>query len=149
MGGKFPDGKFNNGEGEYNVTVDTIASVRAMNDWPTPVVFSGFEIGSKIFTGARLKDAPESPVRTAFQYYTGLKNRESWDETAALYAVRGARDYWTLSEPGLALMHARVHHGYNEWIANSRGQHRYLIEKMPPQDVAKVVEDLMLEPPRR
>lgn len=148
MGGKFPAGTFDNGGGEYNVTIDTVASVRVMNDWPTPVVYSGYEIGSRIFTGARLRSTPEtSPVRLAYQYYTGGKNRESWDQTAVLYAVRGARDYWTLSEPGLAVMHARVHHGYNEWLPSPRHQQRYLIEKMPPAEVAKVVEDLMMEQP--
>jgi inosine-uridine nucleoside N-ribohydrolase len=150
MGGKFPDGRFGNGEGEYNVTIDTVASVRAMNDWPTPVVFSGFEIGAKIFTGERLKELPaESPMRIAYQHYTGGKHRESWDQTAVLYAVRGTGDYWTLSEPGFALMHARLHHGYNEWIPSAKHQHRYLIEKMPARDVAKAIEELMMEAPRR
>jgi purine nucleosidase len=149
MGGKFPKGQFDNGEGEYNVTIDTVASVRAMNDWPTPVVFSGFEIGSRIFTGERAKELPEnSPVRVAYKYYTGGKHRESWDQTAALYAVRGAGEYWTLSEPGFALMHARLHHGYNEWIPSQKHQHRYLIEKMPAREIAKVIEGLMLEAPK-
>jgi purine nucleosidase len=150
MGGKFPEGRFGNGEGEYNVTIDTVAAVRAMNDWPTPVVFSGFEIGAKIFTGERAKQlSAESPVRVGYYHYTGGKHRESWDQTAVLYAVRGARDYWTLSEPGFALMHARLHHGYNEWIPSPKHQHRYLIEKMPSAEIAKVIEDLMMEPPAR
>ncbi|MFO1499327.1 MAG: nucleoside hydrolase [Verrucomicrobiota bacterium] len=148
MGGKFPNGLFDNGGSEYNVNYDTAASVRAINDWPTPIVFSGFEIGSRVKAGQRLSQTPQAnPVRACYQHYNGLNDRESWDHTAVLFAVRGAKEYWTLSEPGLCLMHARVQFGYNEWIPTSAKHHRYLIEKMPPADLGKVIEDLMLEPP--
>lgn len=150
MGGKFPDGRFPNGDGEYNLKIDSLASMRAMNDWPTPVVFSGFEIGERVPTGKGLARLPEtSPVRAAYRHFNGLQNRQSWDQTAVLYAVRGARDYWTESEPGLALMHAPGRLGYNEWIPTARKGHRYLIEKMPPADLARVIEDLMARAPRR
>ncbi len=149
MGGKFPNGRFPDGDGEYNLKIDALASLRALNDWPTPVVFSGFEIGDRVLTGKGLRAVPEtSPVRAAYQHFNGLENRQSWDQTAVLYAVRGARDYWTESEPGLALMHARGRLGYNEWIPTPRKSHRYLIEKMPPADVARVIEDLMIRAPR-
>jgi inosine-uridine nucleoside N-ribohydrolase len=149
MGGKFPDGQFKDGGGEYNLRVDTRAAVRALSDWPTPVVFSGFEIGTRVFTGKALRAAPEaSPTRAAYLHFNGLENRESWDQTAVLYAVRGAGDYWTESEPGLCLMHASLRSAYNEWIPTPRKAHRYLIEKMPPADVARVIEDLMMRPPR-
>jgi hypothetical protein len=149
MGGAFPDGRFPDGQGEYNFMWDTTASVRAINDWPTPVVFSGFAIGAGIKVGARLRDTPEAnPVRACYQRYNGLSNREAWDQTAVLYAVRGASNYWTLSEPGFCLMHARVTHGYNEWIPSAQKQHRYLVEAMPPAEVGKIIEDLMVQPPR-
>jgi inosine-uridine nucleoside N-ribohydrolase len=149
MGGKFPNGRFEDGEGEYNVKVDTAASVRAIHDWPTPVVFSGFEIGVRVFTGARLRAAPEtSPVRAAYLHFNGLANRQSWDQTAVLYAVRGPREYWTESPPGLCLMHARVGFGYNDWAPAPRMSHRYLIERMAPPELARVIEDLMTRPPR-
>lgn len=150
MGGVFPGGKFPDGNGEYNLMYDTVASVRAVNDWPTPIVFSGFEIGASIKVGSRLKDTPEAnPVRACYQHYNELHDREAWDLTAVLYAVRGARDYWTLSEPGFCLMHARVSHGYNEWISAPAKSHRYLIQKMPPQDLGKVIEELLVQPPRK
>jgi inosine-uridine nucleoside N-ribohydrolase len=148
MGGKFPDGRFKDGDGEYNLRIDTRAAVRALSDWPTPVVFSGFEIGARVFTGKALRAAPEtSPTRAAYLHFNGLENRESWDQTAVLYAVRGAAGYWTESEPGLCLMHAGLRFAYNEWIPTPRKSHRYLIEKMPAADVARVIEDLMMRPP--
>jgi purine nucleosidase len=149
MGGKFPDGRFKDGDGEYNLRIDTRASLRALNDWPTPVVLSGFEIGARVFTGKGLRALPEpNPVRAAYLHFNGLDNRESWDQTAVLYAVRGAAAYWTESEPGLCLMHAGLRFSYNEWIPTPRKSHRYLIEKMPPAEVARVIEDLMMRRPR-
>ena len=148
MGGKFPDGRFKDGGGEYNLRIDTRAAVRALSDWPTPVVFSGFEIGARVMTGRALRAVPEtSPTRAAYLHFNGLENRESWDQTAVLYAVRGAAGYWTESEPGLALMHAGRRFAYNEWIPTPRKAHRYLIEKMPAAELARVVEDLMMRPP--
>jgi inosine-uridine nucleoside N-ribohydrolase len=148
MGGKFPDGQFANGDGEYNLRIDTVASQRALSDWPTPVVFSGFEIGTKVMTGRGLRALGEpNPVRAAYLHFNGLENRESWDQTAVLYAVRGAAGYWTESEPGLSLMHVRGRSGYNEWIPTARKSHRYLIEKMAPAEVARIIEDLMMRPP--
>jgi hypothetical protein len=149
MGGKFPNGRFDDGNGEYNLRVDSVASMRALNDWPSPAVFSGFEIGERILTGRRLRDLPEpNPVRAAYLHFNGLENRQSWDQTAVLYAVRGAAAYWTESEPGLCLMHAGAPFAFNEWIPTPRKDHRYLIEKMSPPEVARVVEDLMMRPPR-
>ncbi len=149
MGGKFPDGLFPDGGGEYNLGFDTVASVRAVNDWPTSVVFSGFEIGAAVKTGGRLGQLPEeSPVRAAYRLFNGLQDRESWDQTAVLYAVRGARDYWRESPPGLNLMHARVGQGYNQWLACPGARHRHLLERMPPAELGRVIEELMLQPPR-
>lgn len=84
MGGKFPEGR------EANLINDGPAAAYAVEHWPTPIVFSGWEIGNEIMTGARLRESPEStPVRRAYELYNGLKNRQSWDQTAVLYAVRG------------------------------------------------------------
>ncbi len=149
MGGVFPEGSFPGGQGEYNFMYDTVASVRAINDWPTPVVFSGFAIGAAIKVGARLRETPEAnPVRQCYQLYNGLTDREAWDLTAVLYAVRGAGDLWKHSEQGFCLMHAKVSHGVNEWIPTPAKQHRYLQVVMPPAEVGKILEALLIAPPK-
>ena len=84
MGGGFPKGQ------EYNLQKDAPATIAAVEKWPRPIVFSGFEIGEPIQTGAGLKSTPATnPVRRAYELYNGLNNRSSWDQTAVLYAVRG------------------------------------------------------------
>ena len=97
---------------------------------------------------ANLGEAEILGILISFQHYNGLQNREAWDQTAVLCAVRGVSSYWKLSEPGFCLMHARVSHGWNEWIPTPQKEHRYLVESMPPKEVGKVIEGLMLAPPR-
>ena len=100
MGGLFSCVKYKctEDQAECNLMWDTVASVRAVNDWPTPVVFSGFAIGADIKVGAGLKETPEAnPVRACYKRYNGLNNREAWDHSAVRYAVRGVSNYRTLS----------------------------------------------------
>ena len=62
MGGKIPKGR------EFNLVSDGPAAAFAIRYWPTPIVFSGHEIGNVIMTGPGLKKAAvASPVRRAFR----------------------------------------------------------------------------------
>ena len=142
MGGAFPRGV------EFNFRSDAAATARVCLDWPTPILFSGFEIGSRIMTGARLAaETPESnPVRAAFRFYNGGKNRQSWDETAILAAVRGPNSHWKTSPSGSTLANSKT--GENHWSPMPERGHFYLIERDPPADVARAIEDLMVRPPK-
>lgn len=145
MGGKFPEGR------EANLINDGPAAAYAIEHWPTPIIFSGWEIGNEIMTGARLRESPEgTPVRRAYELYNGLKNRQSWDQTAVLYAVRGLdgglADYWDVVNEGYLHVHED---GSNVWRDLPDKDHSYLSEKMPPERIAAVVEELMLQPPKK
>jgi len=88
-GGAFPSG------GEFNFTVEPAASFYVVNNWPTAVTYTGFDIGSAIYTGGRIAEAPTtSPIR---RVYVGLKNQypyPSWGQVAIYQAVRGSRGLW-------------------------------------------------------
>ena len=84
MGGTFVSGR------EFNLYSDIPATRRAVEAWPTPIVFSGFEIGQGVGTGAGLRELPATnPLRRAYELFNGLADHPSWDQTAVLYAVRG------------------------------------------------------------
>jgi len=143
MGGKFPRGL------ETNLRFDAPASVKAVNAWPTPVLFSGWEIGQEIRTGHTLKEKtpPTNLVRRAYELYLGPQKtqRESWDQTAVLVAARGLSGYWD------AVTHGTNHifaDGSNEWRSTPDSNHAYLVEKMNPRDVAEVIEEFMTAAPR-
>lgn len=156
MGGSYPTGE------ESNFTVDGPATRQMVEEWPTPIVFSGFEIGEDLLTGARLAETPEdNPVRAAYHMWdlyfarqftpdfdpdSGIWPHSSFDQTAVLYAVRGARDYWTLQTEGHNFIHEN---GANEWRPEPDRDHAYLIERMPREELARIIEDLMAAPPRR
>ena len=86
-----------------------------------------------------------SPVRRAYELYNNLNNRQSWDQTAVLFAVRGLNgglaDFWDLQTKG----HLHVNEdGSNIWRESPDKDHSHLVRKMPPQKIAGVIESMML-----
>ena len=87
---------------EFNVVKDTAAARFAFDNWPTPIIFSGFEIGVKILTGLPIVNdstVSHSPVKDVFARCMFLdpndaEGRMSWDQTAVLVAVRGYQNYF-------------------------------------------------------
>jgi len=143
MGGVYPKGN------EWNFNQDVDATKVFLEKWPTPIFFSGYEIGASIMTGKQLRvQTPETnPVRKAYQLYSGTQSdgtRNSWDLTAALFAVRGADEYWTLRSGGHVEIDAQ---GNDQWVTEPDRNHNYLIRKMRTTDLAKVLEDLLIQPP--
>ena len=143
MGGKVPEGR------EANLVHDGPAAAYAIEHWPTQIIFSGWEIGQEIMTGANLRQVPEgTPVRRAYELYNGLNMRQSWVQTAVLYAVRGVdgglADYWDVETQGY--LHVNQD-GSNEWRSSPDKDHAYLVRKMDPKKIAVVIEKLMLRQP--
>jgi len=141
MGAEYPKGD------EWNIKLCPEGAKLVAEKWPTPVVYSGFEIGVKIMTGERLvTEAPDSPVRAAFNTNPDLdekKNRHSWDQTAVLFAVRGPKDYWTMGSGTIQI----AEDGKNNWVAGGKSR-KYLIAKKPVPEMKKIIEDMMVAPPK-
>ncbi len=145
MAGIFPEGR------EFNVEKDSLSTKYAIDNWPTPIVFSGFEIGSKIVTGLPLvKNSAirNSPVKDVFRislpFYEGDKNgRMSWDETAVLIACKGISPYFN-SVKGQFIT---FDDGHNEWKNNPLGNHEYVTFKMPKEKITETIDKLMMHQP--
>ncbi|SDW90958.1 nucleoside hydrolase [Paenibacillus sp. CF384] len=137
MGGYFPAGK------EWNFEMHPASAAHVVANWPTPIVFSGFEIGAPIHTGGSLHKAlPDThPLRKAYEWYVGVgETRHSWDLTAVLYVARGHHPFWEL-ETGTATVDAQT--GENGWTPNPNGKHAYLKAVTSPSLVAEVLDQLM------
>lgn len=140
MAGRFPSGK------EFNVDRDPVSSKIVFDDWPTPIIFSGFEIGMAIHTGLPLTKNDKiknSPVKDVFAMSIPMseqdaKGRMSWDQTAVLVAIKGHEKYYDLEE-GRFVAHPN---GSNDWNPAGKGHFR-LVQKMPVPQVERVLEDLM------
>ena len=144
MAGGFPQFK------EYNVMMDSIASVYAFGNWPTEIIFSGFEIGSKIFTGLRLigSDLHNSPVKDVFSISIpkspeDSNGRMSWDETAVLIGVYGTDGFFDTAR-GTIIVNTD---GSNSWKDDPDGKHLYVIQKMPADQMAAFIEARMMHQP--
>jgi len=144
MAGKFPEGR------EFNVFMDSTASEYVFNEWPGEIIFSGFEIGSKIFTGLRLIDSDirNSPVKDVYRISIPFseedKNgRMSWDQTAVLIAVYGTGDFFDIKRGSIIISSD----GSNSWEDNPHGKHCYVVFKMSIPEITKFIEDRMMHLP--
>lgn len=138
MAGAFP------GKPEYNVKIDIPAAKKVFAEWPTPIVFSGFEVGESLLYPARSIDedfrwAADHPVVDAYRAYKKMPyDRPTWDLTSVLYAVRPRHDYFDLSPNG----HVDVaDDGATTFRADPKGNRRHLI--LRPEQKARVLEALV------
>ncbi len=144
MGGQFPSGR------EANLRWDTGASIEAIENWPTDIIFSGWEIGL-MDTGENITDLPESnPVRRAYELFNRIPHK-NWDQVAVLFTVRGMDDgpashYWDISEPGRLIIDPED--GSNTWEYNDNGTHRYLRQIASDEEIAREIDALMMHLPR-
>jgi inosine-uridine nucleoside N-ribohydrolase len=146
MAGKFPSGY------EFNVDEDAVASQHVFNNWETPVIFSGFEIGVKIKTGLPLINntaIEKSPVKEVFSICIpkaaeDSAGRSSWDETAVLVAIKGYAPWYKLHEGKIEV----AADGKNTWNDEGNGQY-YLMENKPFQEVQSIINDIMMHQPLR
>jgi inosine-uridine nucleoside N-ribohydrolase len=123
-------GHFPTGQPEYNVKTDIPAARKVFGEWPTPIVFSGFEIGQALlFPAAAVEKgfgwAADHPVADAYRNYMKMPyDRPTWDLTAALYGIRPDAGYFRLSPPGKVTVDDA---GRTQFAPDPAGRHRYLI----------------------
>ena len=117
--------------------------------WPTPIVFSGFEIGLQItFPRAALQNVEGNPVADAFRNYVPKSEQAhpNWDSTAVLEAIRPSSGYFDLSEPGNVSLGPK---NTTVFSRDPKGNCRYL--KLKADEVAPVrsaIEQLVVEAPK-
>jgi hypothetical protein len=114
---------------EYNVVAD-IASARTLAaEWPTPIVWSGYEIGTAMRYPQESIDrdygyVAHHPLPEAYRLgFPRPHDRPTWDLTSVLYAVRPDRGYFGLGEPGRVTIDDR---GMSTFEPSPDGRHRLL-----------------------
>jgi hypothetical protein len=148
MGGHFTDSEWL----EHNIRLDNDAAKRVATEWPTPIVYSGFEIGRNVMTGGSLTEPALNPAAKAYELYPAggvgvIANSSSYDQTIAYFAVRGAMAgdtrLWRLSDAGrVSFPESRT-----RFEPDTRGNARHLIAEAPLDRVAAAIETLMAQPP--
>ncbi len=129
---------------EYNVVQDLPASRKLAASWPTPIVWSGFEIGIAVpFPAVSIQQdfqyVPHHPAAEAYCLYEPPPHeRPTWDLTSVLYAVFSDRDYFSLSPPGQVTIESD---GFTRFTPASGGRDRYLV--LNGDQAARVKEALV------
>jgi inosine-uridine nucleoside N-ribohydrolase len=151
MGGHFPQGK---NEWNFNGNMPGVTRF-VLENLTVPVVFSGFEIGVAIQSGAVFENLEKShPLYAGFshfsqnaswmkQNYKGkILNNSTFDQTAVLYAVRGGEGiYWDKVSNGYCVAEEN---GDNYWKEGKKYKHSYLVLKKDGKEMARLIEDMML-----
>ncbi len=135
---------------EYNIHKDIPSAQRFLALCPSPIVFTGFEVGSALmYPGSdteHLYDwTPHHPVADAYQRFLPVPyDRESWDLTAVLAAVRPDGGYFGMSESGTA---SADENGIVRFEPDPRGLHRHLtIIESQRKRVIQTMIDLVTQP---
>ena len=144
MAGRFPAGS------EFNVNQDAVASQNVFTNWPTNILFSGFEIGWKIRVGLPLihnNAIHKSPVKDVFSISIPMNvedsaGRMSWDETAVLVAIKGYEPFYHV-EYGRIVVAAD---GSNTWSTEGK-QHAHLVEAVSPEIARAYINKLIMHQP--
>lgn len=144
MAGSFPAGN------EFNVRMDAASSKIVFENWETPILFSGVEIGMKIKTGLPLvndRSIKNSPVKDVFRISIPLSpqdsaGRMSWDETAVVIAVKGYKPWWNIQTGKIKI----ADDGSNTW-ENGSSLHSYLIELQSPILISDRINKLIMHQP--
>ncbi|MFM8496074.1 MAG: nucleoside hydrolase, partial [Planctomycetia bacterium] len=148
MGGQFPP----RAAPETNIATHPAAAAHVARNWPTEIVWQGFEVGDPVITGEALKDTPRTnPVRRAYEVRR-FGNRSaidggqpSYDQAAALYAVRGPDpELWREERGGTVTVDDA---GLTRWEAGSGGRHVLVHRACAPEVLAGRIEALMMAPP--
>ncbi len=150
MGGDFVprDGKQHL---EYNIWGDQRAARKLAADWPTPILWSGFEVGSAIlYPDASIANdfayVPHHPLAEAYRLFMPPPHdRPTWDLTSVLAVVRPDRGYFGISEPGRVVV---AEDGITRFEPQDGGRDRRLT--VTPEQAARCVEtfvNLCSQPP--
>jgi inosine-uridine nucleoside N-ribohydrolase len=136
---------------EYNIKFDINSARYCCENWPTPIIFSGNEVGSQILYPAesinRDFDWVENhPLKEAYHLYGKMPyDRPTWDLTSVLYAVRPHSGYFNISENGIVQIDDK---GISVLKIEKSGLHRCLsIEPSKIELLQNVMIDLCSQKP--
>ncbi|EMI19656.1 inosine/uridine-preferring nucleoside hydrolase [Rhodopirellula maiorica SM1] len=146
-------GAFTDSHKEYNLIKDIPSAKKIVNDWPTPIVWSGYAVGKSLLYPHQsiLTDygyVDHHPLAEAYiLYQPPPHDRPTWDLTSVLYGVRPNHGYFELSEPGKVQM---ADDGVTTFDAAANGRDRYILvrEDLRPK-VLEALQLLSSQPPSK
>lgn len=139
------------GHGEYNIVKDIPAAQKLAKEWPTPIVWSGYEIGVALpYPHESIEQdygyVTHHPLADAYRrFQPPPHNRPTWDLTSVLHAIRPDRGYFKTSEPGTVTIADDARTTFKP-SANGRDTFLILDPKQTPATLEALVQ-LSSQPP--
>ncbi len=155
MAGAFQTVKWQTRYIEYNVKLDIPAAQKLARDWPSPIVWSGYEIGHACTFPHECIErdfnyVEHHPLKEAYYLYNPPPHdRPNWDPTAVLYAIFPDRGYFELSPPGTVTVDDDGATVYKEG-KKGQGRDRFLIlNEVLNARTREAIAQLASEPPAK
>lgn len=132
---------------EYNVAKDIPSAKYVFENWPTKIVFGGWEIGAAVkypATSITQDFVAEHPIRLGYENFLQMPyDRETWDLISVLVAVEGCGNGLSLSDFGKVEVSDK---GTTDFKKSINGMHQILIIDKSQKDslmdkLIKVVTD--------
>ncbi len=155
MAGGFQTVNFTTEHLEYNVIKDLPAAQKLTKEWPTEIVWSGYEIGialpyPHVSIERDYEYVPHHPLKEAYVLYNPPPHdRPTWDLTAVLYGLFPDCGFFDVSPPGRVTM---AENGRTGFVPDKKGQGRDRFMLLTPLQQARTLEALVQlssEPPRK
>ena len=130
MAGSYQTIGDNNHYIEYNVKMDIPSAKVLAKDWPTPIIWSGFEIGiAATYPHQSIERdyayVEHHPLKEAYYLFNPPPHdRPTWDLTSVIAAVWPDRDYFSLSAHGEVTVEDD---GFTRFTPGGHKRHRFLI----------------------
>ena len=143
MAGEFPT--FNETFGENNIVVQIPAAQYVTEHFTGELVLSGYEIGirTRSLKEFRLHGSDSHPLKMMYVINDGegfTEGNPSWDHTAVMEAVEPGK-YFDLHKPGR--IEVTEKEGLTVWREEEGGRQTYLLPKVPFDEVAGVINDMI------
>lgn len=125
MMGHFQDENFS----EFNVNCDIPAAQKVVDEWPTPIAASPFELGETILYPASsiendFKWKEPNPLVEGYKAYMKMPyDRQTWDLTSVLYVIESDKGFFGESPAGTINIDDK---GITRFTPDEKGKHKYL-----------------------
>ena len=136
---------------EYNIVQDISSAQKLAEEWPTPIYWSGFEVGLAIrYPAVSIENdfsyIDRHPIPESYQSYVPTPHeRPTWDLTSVLWAIRESRRYFGISESGSVTV---LDDGETIFTPDPAGKHFFLTADDTQQKVVReLFTALVSEPP--
>lgn len=137
MAGLYPNGRENN---FCRTERSRLAGAQVCAEWPTEIIFLGYEVGIQVRAGGRLP--ADDLLHQVLKVHGSAGGRYAWDPMTTLMAVSGspeAEGYHTVRGTNVV----NPEDGSNVFTVSKRGRHSYVVMDFPAQWYADRLDGLL------